>query len=214
MWYEICLLSIGIVCFGAFLLVSTLNAHVRDERERNEIMREEMKKVFTTVMRNRLPLVMALLLCSSTQVMAEPEHLGEFCWRLTPFDDIITVDVTQRTPPDMDFAMRVKWIGPLPGGMVAYTLQGGGGGIDSYDEQRVSFDFVMHNPSAFFASQRLCRLAASLDLDTFGGVWFADCQGGNSSTPFLVKGTLAPVVCEGIGFFARSESGQTNLAGQ
>jgi hypothetical protein len=213
MWYEICLLSIGIVCFGAFLLVVTLNA--RDERERKEIMREEMKKVFTSVMKNRLPLVMALLLCSSTQVLAQPEHLGEFCWRLMPFDDVITVDVTQRTPPDMDFAMRVKWIGPLPGGAIAYTLQGGGEGVDSHDEARVSIDVPMHNPSmGFFGNKRICRLTASLQLDTFGGVWFADCLGGTGGAAFVVQGTLAPVVCEGIGFFSRSESGVPNLAGQ
>jgi hypothetical protein len=214
MWYEICLLSVGIVCFGAFLLVVTLNA--RDERKREaEVMREKMNQKFTSIMKNMRPLVIACLLFSSTQVLAQPEHLGEFCWRLTPFDDIITVDVTQRTPPDMDFAMRVKWIGPLPGGAIAYTLQGGGEGVDSHDEARVSIDVPMHNPSmGFFGNKRICRLTASLQLDTFGGVWFADCLGGTGGAAFVVQGTLAPVVCEGIGFFSRSESGQTNLAGQ
>jgi hypothetical protein len=213
MWYEICLLSIGIVCAVVFVWMSI--ELIRKEEESKKIMRDKLKNIFTSVMKDRLPIVMALLLCSATQVMAQPEHLGEFCWRLTPFDDIITVDVTQRTPPDMDFAMRVKWIGPLPGGMVAYTLQGGGEGVDSYDEQRVSFDFVMHNPSTFFGNRRICRFNASLDLDTFGGVWFADCLGGVGGPGFVVQGTLAPVVCEGIGFFSTSSSSSTpNLAGQ
>jgi hypothetical protein len=214
-WYEICLLSIGIACFGAFLLVVTLNA--RDERERKEIMRDEMKRVFTSVMKDRLPIVMALLLFSSTQVLADPEPLGEFCWRLMPFDDVITVDVTQLAPPTVHFSMATRWVGPLPGGMLAYTLQGGGTGVESYDEARVSFDLVMHNPSmGFFGNKRICRLNASLQLDTFGGVWFADCLGGTGGAAFVVQGTLAPVVCEGIGFFSTSlsESGQPNLAGQ
>jgi hypothetical protein len=213
MWYEICLLSIGIVCFGAFLLVVTISA--RDERKRKQTMHDKMRQVFTSVMKDRLPLVIACLLFSSTQVLAQPEHLGEFCWRLTPFDDVITVDVIQRTPPEVDFAMKVKWIGPLPGGTIAYTLQGNGSGGESYDENRVGFDFVMHNPSmGFFGNKRICRLTASLDMSTFGGPWFADCLSGTGGAAFVVQGTLAPVVCEGIGFFSQSQSeSEPKLAG-
>jgi hypothetical protein len=58
-------------------------------------------------------------------------------------------------------------------------------------------------------------LTASIELATFGGVWSADCLGGTGGPAFLSQGTLAPVVCEGIGFFSTSTTSSTpNLAGQ
>jgi hypothetical protein len=197
-WYEMGLLSIGIVLLGVFVLVSALAGS--NERRRKEHMWHKIEKQL------RLPrLVVALVLVFTSGGVAWSQEtstsVGEVCFRLLSFDDTLSFDVVQfSTPPDAPsfFTFGAHWEARLPNGELFYELTGGGTAVFNPQAAVLTLDVVLRNATPFFGDQRLCRLNGATD-PALSGTWAVTCSGlvppRQGGTPFLAQGTLLLIPC-------------------
>jgi hypothetical protein len=149
--------------------------------------------------------------------------IGEVCFRLLPFDDVIALNVTQFDLPNGVpgfFTFGVHWIGESPPGNLVYEMDGNGSAGYNPAGNTFTVDIVTWNQTPFFTGQPICRLNAATD-GTLTGRWASDCIGrfppSQGGTPYYAQGALVPVLCPGasVAMVRTFEPAATNmLAGQ
>jgi hypothetical protein len=114
---------------------------------------------------------------------------GPYCLKLTPFVDVIELDV------QWFFTLDAVLVGQMPGEPVAYRLEGGGPASYNHSEQVWPLDITLRNDNApmYFGNHSICRLVAVLE-NNLTGAWAADCI-GNGFGAFYGWGTTMPVTC-------------------
>jgi hypothetical protein len=219
MWYEICLLLIGVICLGVFLVLYT--KRMKEERERIMIMNEHMKsgrnmRAVEEAVRHMdqfeqryrqtktgLPLVLGLLLMLGSTAWAQGvgSSIGEVCFRLLPFDDVVALNVTQFDLPNGVpgfFTFGVHWIGESPPGNLVYEMDGNGSAGYNPAGDTFTVDIVTWNKTPFFTGEPICRLNGATD-GSLTGRWALDCIGrfppSQGGTPYYAQGTIVNVSC-------------------
>lgn len=155
--------------------------------------------------RTRTALTMFILLSMALLGLswAQPagRSLGEVCWRLLPFDDVISLNVVQfDLPPKapMFFTFATHWRGESPPGNLVYEMAGNGSAGYNPGDHVFTLDIVLRNTTPYFGGHRSCQVTAATD-GTLHGTWATQCLGATppfqGGTPFLVQGTFTPMAC-------------------
>jgi hypothetical protein len=123
----------------------------------------------------------------------EASPIGEFCFKLLPFDDTISIDVVQMDTPVEStgfFTYSAHWQG-----LTVYALHGGGTATYNPRFQVFTLDIIVQNTSTFFDRQRICRLSA-VTSTLLSGSWVVECLGNSPPTPaYIREGGIAHIDC-------------------
>lgn len=131
--------------------------------------------------------IIALLLWTEAEAQ-------QTCFQLSPFADVLVVNLSQPAPGVDLFLMPSEWRGPP-----VYVLGGGGTATFSLDGTRASLALTFHNSTLSFGNNRICRLNASLETDILRGPWALDCMGTTPTDPaYLQAGELIVGECDAI----------------
>jgi hypothetical protein len=132
---------------------------------------------------------------ADAQFTGRPDPNGNYCWRMTPFEDEIWFQMTPVGPPTIRFySVWAIWTGNGH-----YMRQGGGRAEPSHNGTRLSVSFVFYNWDDYGLGNRIGQFSASIDRSTRKGLWTVSIAGIRSATPAMAKGLLVRMPCSQVG---------------
>lgn len=128
--------------------------------------------------------------------VAASEDLGQFCWKLSPYVDVLQLSVTQSSGPGAIFEIHglVKANATAGqnaaggAGPAAYQMLGAGTAASTIGQAN-SIDAALqasHN-TTFFGGNVGCNFYGVINAFFLGGTWKLECPG---TTPYKANGTL------------------------
>jgi hypothetical protein len=175
--------------------MQTDSRHNRSIRRSGKTARGHLRR--SKVTRGMVVLAVVVILTAMLPSSARAgTELGQFCWKLDPFVDILRLAITQSAGAAPIFELHVRWRATATTGQQAaggagparYQLLGAGTITDSLT-QPSNFDLgfeAVHN-TTFFGGNFSCDFFAVLSQFNLSGSWNLQCPG---PTPFTAKGTL------------------------
>lgn len=135
-------------------------------------------------------------------VWADPaEYVGQFCWKLNPYVDVIRVPIQwhpEEAVPIFEIHGLIKAEAEAGqnavGGPGPVTYQLLGAGTVAYGLAPNAYDVgfqATHNKSTHFGGNRGCNFYASLNA-FLGGSWHMECPG---TTTYVKSGTVTLIGC-------------------
>jgi hypothetical protein len=140
----------------------------------------------------RLLLSVGMLLVSTVSLAPAQTSLGEVCWNLAPFNDVIRAGVVQMPAPPTSFFLTGRWRS-----VDFYQLLFTGDATEVYPPQEgVLFQLGLNatNPSEGFNGNDGCTLNATLN-SSLTGTWTFGCPDTAGVGPFSNQGSMALVSC-------------------